>query len=257
MRLENVAAIVTGGASGLGAATARTLTNMGAKVAIFDIDETKGCMHADAIGAQFVKVDISRENEVVAGIRAAEDANGVARVLVNCAGIAPGVRMIRYGDTPHPVDLFNHVIAVNLTGSFSMAVQFTHRLFNADLIGDERGVIINTSSIAAYDGHEGHVAYAASKGGLVSMTLPMARDLADYAIRVMTIAPGLFETAMLEDIPRRDGVLLGSQVPFPRRLGEPDEFANLVLAIIDNPMLNGEVIRLDGALRMMPDSIFG
>lgn len=251
--LKDVAAIVTGGASGLGAATAARLSARGAKVTLFDINEDAGSEHANSIGGVFAKVDVTNEAEVVAAMDDAERLHGPARILINCAGVAPRVNMIRYRDTPHPLDLYRHVLEVNLVASFCTATQFTARLFNKDLPDDERGVIINTASIAAFDGQAGHAAYAASKGGLVSMTLPLARDLAQYKIRVMTIAPGLFDTPMLGDVPNPKEFSLGSQVPHPRRLGDPDEFARLVEHIVTNPMLNGEVIRLDGAFRMLPD----
>ncbi len=252
MQPQGLAAIVTGGASGLGAATATMLAGAGAKVTLFDLDAARGEAHAGTIGGRFATVDVTDEDAVEAGLAEAEAAHGVARILVNCAGIGPGARTVNREGRPHPLALFRKVVEINLIGSFAMVAKFAARLVTAEPIGEERGVVVNTASIAAYDGQIGQAAYAASKGGIVGLTLPVARDLAQYGIRVVTIAPGLFLTPMLEALPQPAQDSLGSQVPFPNRLGAPAEFAGLVHAIIANPMLNGETVRLDGALRMAP-----
>jgi NAD(P)-dependent dehydrogenase (short-subunit alcohol dehydrogenase family) len=252
VELKGIGAIVTGGASGLGGATAKMLADAGAKVAIFDLNEEVGKAHAAAIGATFIKVDVTDDDSVAAGIEAAEKANGVARVLVNCAGIAPAVKTVGRENVPHPAATFKKTIEVNLIGSFQMIARFAARLAAADPVGEERGVIINTASVAAYDGQIGQAAYAASKGGVVGMTLPVARDLSQHQIRVMTIAPGIFLTPMLLGLPQAAQDSLGKMVPHPSRLGKPEEYAQLAASIIANPMLNGEVIRLDGAIRMAP-----
>jgi NAD(P)-dependent dehydrogenase (short-subunit alcohol dehydrogenase family) len=252
VELKGIGAIVTGGASGLGGATAKMLADAGAKVAIFDLNDEVGKAHAAAIGATFIKVDVTDDDSVAAGIEAAEKANGVARVLVNCAGIAPAVKTVGRENVPHPAATFKKTIEVNLIGSFQMIARFAARLAAADPVGEERGVIINTASVAAYDGQIGQAAYAASKGGVVGMTLPVARDLSQHQIRVMTIAPGIFLTPMLLGLPQAAQDSLGKMVPHPSRLGKPEEYAQLAASIIANPMLNGEVIRLDGAIRMAP-----
>jgi NAD(P)-dependent dehydrogenase (short-subunit alcohol dehydrogenase family) len=252
MELKDVGAIVTGGASGLGGATAKMLADAGAKVAIFDLNEEVGQKHAEAIGGVFVKVNGADEASVVAGLEAAEAMNGIARVLVNCAGIAPAIKTVGRDNVPHPLDAYRKAIEVNLIGTFTVISKFAARLAAADPTGEERGVIVNTASVAAYDGQIGQAAYASSKGGVVGMTLPVARDLAQHKIRVMTIAPGIFLTPMLMGLPQAAQDSLGTQVPHPSRLGRPEEYAQLVGSIIANPMLNGEVIRLDGAIRMAP-----
>lgn len=252
MRDAGLAAIVTGGASGLGAATAAMLSERGFKVAIFDKDAAAGRAHAAAIGGMFCDVDVTSEASVAAGIEAAERAHGVARVLVNCAGIAPVMKTVGRENAVHPLDLFRRVVDINLIGTFATVSQVAARMVAADPVGEERGVIINTASVAAFDGQVGQVAYAASKAAVAGMTLPLARDLAQHGIRVMTIAPGIFWTPMLQGLPQKAQESLGQQVPFPSRLGQPDEYAQLVEAIVTNPMLNGETIRLDGAIRMAP-----
>jgi NAD(P)-dependent dehydrogenase (short-subunit alcohol dehydrogenase family) len=252
VELKGIGAIVTGGASGLGGATAKMLAQAGAKVTIFDLNEEVGQAHAKDIGASFQKVNVSDEAAVGAALDAAQAANGVARVLVNCAGIAPAVKTVGRENVPHSAEIFAKTVTVNLIGTFTMIAQFAARLAAAEPIGEERGVIINTASVAAYDGQIGQAAYAASKGGVVGMTLPIARDLSQHQIRVMTIAPGIFLTPMLLGLPQAAQDSLGTMVPHPRRLGKPEEYAKLAASIIDNPMLNGEVIRLDGALRMAP-----
>lgn len=252
MKLEGIAAIVTGGASGLGGATATMLASHGAKVTIFDLNEEAGNASAEAIGGRFVRTDVTDEESVRAGLDAAEEAHGVARVLVNCAGVAPAIKTVGKELQPHPLEAFRKAVGINLVGTFNAISQFAARLAAAEPIGEERGVIINTASVAAYDGQIGQAAYAASKGGVVGLTLPVARDLAQHKIRVVTIAPGIFLTPMLMGLPQAAQDSLGQQVPHPSRLGHPDEYALLVDSIIANPMLNGEVIRLDGAIRMAP-----
>jgi NAD(P)-dependent dehydrogenase (short-subunit alcohol dehydrogenase family) len=252
MQIKGLRAIVTGGASGLGGATAAMLAGRGASVAIFDRDEERGRAHAEAIGGAFFAVDVADETSAEAAFAAAEDAGGVARLLVNCAGVAPAIKTVSKEGAPHPLDAFRRTINVNLIGSFNTIAQFAARLAAADPLGEERGVIVNTASVAAYDGQIGQAAYAASKGGVVGMTLPIARDLAQHRIRVVTIAPGIFLTPMLMGLPQAAQDSLGQQVPHPSRLGRPEEYAQLVEAIVANPMLNGEVIRLDGAIRMAP-----
>ena len=252
MELKGIGAIVTGGASGLGGATAKMLAQAGAKVTIFDLNEEVGLAHAKDIGASFQKVNVSDEAAVGAALDAAQAANGVARVLINCAGIAPAIKTVGRENLPHSAEIFAKTVTVNLIGTFTMIAQFAARLAAAEPVGEERGVIINTASVAAYDGQIGQAAYAASKGGVVGMTLPIARDLAQHQIRVMTIAPGIFLTPMLLGLPQAAQDSLGKMVPHPSRLGKPEEYAKLAASIIDNPMLNGEVIRLDGAIRMAP-----
>ncbi|MGE4429476.1 MAG: 3-hydroxyacyl-CoA dehydrogenase [Sphingobium sp.] len=252
MKVNGLAAIVSGGASGLGLATARKLAEEGAKVALFDLNEEAGARAANEIGGLFVKVDVADEASVAAGLDAAGKAHGAARILVNCAGIAPAGKTIGKGNVPHALDLYRKVIEVNLVGTFNLISRFAARLAGEEEIDGERGVIVNTASIAAFDGQMGQAAYSASKGGIVGMTLPIARDLARHKIRVMTIAPGIFLTPMIEGMPQDVQDSLGAQVPHPSRLGRPSEYAQLVDAIIGNPMLNGEVIRLDGAIRMAP-----
>ncbi len=247
------AAIVTGGASGLGAATARALAAKGMRVAVFDLNEEAGRALAGAIGGLFVRVDVSDPGSVASGVAAAGAELGAPRVLVNCAGVAPAAKTVSRGEA-HDAGLFARVIGVNLIGSFNCAAAVAARMVAAEPLGPDgaRGVIVNTASVAAYDGQVGQVAYAASKGGIVGMTLPMARDLADKGVRVCTVAPGLFLTPLLEGLPAEVQDSLGRQVPYPSRLGRPEEYAALVCHIVENPMLNGEVIRLDGAIRMAP-----
>ncbi|CAN5247358.1 SDR family NAD(P)-dependent oxidoreductase [soil metagenome] len=252
MELQGVGAIVTGGASGLGGATAKLLASQGAKVAIFDLNEEVGAATAQAIGGVFCKVNVADEASVIAGIEQAEAAHGVARILVNCAGVAPAIKTVGKENVPHSIDAFRKAVEINLIGTFIVISKFAAKLAAADPIGEERGVIINTASVAAYDGQIGQAAYASSKGGVVGMTLPVARDLAQHKIRVMTIAPGIFLTPMLMGLPQAAQDSLGLQVPHPSRLGKPEEYGMLVQSIIANPMLNGDVIRLDGAIRMAP-----
>lgn len=252
MELAGIGAIVTGGASGLGGATAARLALWGAKVTIFGLNEEDGQSLAKNIGGAFAKVDVTDEASVLAGLAAVESTSGVARILVNCAGITIGMKTVGRDAKPHAMDQFRKVLEINLIGTFNVISKFAARLSQADPIGEERGVIIATASIAAFEGQIGQAAYAASKAGVVGMTLSIARDLAHVGIRVVTVAPGLFLTPMLTGLPQDAQDSLGKQVPFPSRLGKPEEYAQLVESIIANPMLNGETIRLDGALRMGP-----
>jgi NAD(P)-dependent dehydrogenase (short-subunit alcohol dehydrogenase family) len=252
MDIEGVAAIVTGGASGLGGATAEMLAGAGAKVTLFDMNAEAGEAQAERIGGRFVRVNVSEDEAVRDAVAEAEAAFGVARILVNCAGIAPAGKTVGRGAAPHALDLFRRVIEVNLIGTFNVISKFAARLSVADPRGEERGVIVSTASVAAYEGQVGQAAYAASKSGVAGMTLPVARDLAQFGIRVCTIAPGIFWTPMLASMSQDVQDSLGKQVPFPSRLGKPEEYARLVRSIIENPMLNGETIRLDGAIRMAP-----
>ncbi len=249
MQIQNNVFIVTGGASGLGAATARMLAENGATVVIADVQEDAGQALAAELKGAFVRCDVTQEADAQATVAAAV-ALGVLRGLVNCAGVAPAVKTVGK-EGPHPLDVFQRAVNINLVGTFNMA-----RLA-ADAMGKtesaehgERGIIINTASVAAFDGQMGQAAYASSKAAVAGLTLPMARDLARNGIRVMTIAPGIFETPMLMNMPQEVRDSLGKMVPFPPRLGMPAEYAHLARAIIENVMLNGETIRLDGAIRM-------
>ena len=252
MQVQGVAAIVTGGGSGLGAATGRALAAAGAKVALLDLNQEAAAAVADEIGGLALACDVADAASAEAAVARAAEAHGPARILVNCAGIAPAARIVgRNG--PASLDAFATVIRVNLIGSFNLM-----RLVAAGAQaldpreGGERGVVVSTASVAAYEGQIGQAAYAASKAGVVGLTLPAAREFAAVGIRVCAIAPGLFETPMLRGLPQEVQDSLGAAVPFPSRLGRPEEYAALVMAIVGNPMLNGEVIRLDGALRMQP-----
>ncbi|MGN6306665.1 MAG: 3-hydroxyacyl-CoA dehydrogenase [Mesorhizobium sp.] len=245
-------AIVTGGGSGLGEATARALAARGAKVAVLDLGADRAARVAADIGGVAVQCDVSSADSATAAIAEATEKLGPARILVNCAGIAIGVKTVGK-DGPHPLDQFRKVLEVNLVGTFNMIRLFADQASKLDALeGGERGVIVNTASVAAYDGQIGQAAYSASKGGVVGMTLPVARDLARSGIRVCTIAPGIFKTPMMAGMPQEVQDSLGAAVPFPPRLGEPSEYAALALHIVDNQMLNGETIRLDGAIRMAP-----
>ncbi|WP_439140318.1 SDR family NAD(P)-dependent oxidoreductase [Roseicyclus sp.] len=246
-------AVVTGGASGLGAATALWLSQAGMKVTLFDLNEDLGAAHAAAIGGAFARVDVADPTSVAAGLAVAVAAHGTPRVLVNCAGIAAAAKTVSRGQAHDPA-MFARVIGVNLIGSFNCASQAAALMVASDPVDADgaRGVIVSTASVAAFEGQVGQVAYAASKGGIVAMTLPMARDLSDKGIRVCAVAPGLFLTPLLAELPEDVQASLGAQVPFPARLGDPAEYAAIVGHITQNPMLNGEVIRLDGAIRMAP-----
>jgi NAD(P)-dependent dehydrogenase (short-subunit alcohol dehydrogenase family) len=252
MNLNGHAAVVTGGGSGLGAATASLLAEQGCKVALIDINEAAAKAHAAAIGGIGIRCDVSDAESAETAMTAARDAHGPARVLVNCAGIGTAGRVIGR-DGPLKLEAFERVIRINLIGTFNMIRLAAAEMSALDPLEDgERGVIVNTASIAAFDGQVGQAAYAASKGGVVGMTLPIARELARNGVRVMTIAPGVFHTPMVDGLPPEVRQSLGDGVPFPRRLGLPEEYAALVSHIIANRFLNGEVIRLDGALRMAP-----
>ena len=253
------AAIVTGAASGLGEATARMLAAEGARVAVFDMNEARGEAVARELGGVFCMADVSDEASVDAAIAKARAAHGVERILVNCAGIAPGKRTVsKKRDTgefvPHDMATFAKALAVNLAGTFGMIAKSSAAMAGLEPVTPDggRGVIVCTASVAAEDGQIGQAAYSASKGGVVGMTLPIARDLAGYGIRVMTIMPGLFHTPMFESVPDDIRKSLEAGIPFPSRLGRPEEYAAMVRTIIDNDMLNGTAIRLDGALRMQP-----
>jgi NAD(P)-dependent dehydrogenase (short-subunit alcohol dehydrogenase family) len=251
MQLNGLGALVTGGASGLGAATAERLAGAGARVTIADLNEAAGMELAERIGGQFVRTDVTDPAQCAAAVAAATNAGSLG-VLVCCAGIVLAERMLGR-DGVHDPARFKRVIEVNLIGTFQMMLYAAQAMANNQPNDEgERGVIVNTASIAAFDGQIGQVAYAASKAGVVGMGLPAARELARFGIRVMTIAPGIFDTAMMASLPAAARESLGAQVPFPSRLGRPAEFAALVQHIIENPMLNGEVIRLDGAIRMAP-----
>ncbi len=250
MRIEDTAAIITGGASGLGEATARHFRSLGAEVTLFDRDAERGTAIAAEIGAHFVVTDVTDEGSVTAAIAAAKSAMGRITAVVNCAGIATGAKVLGR-DGPHPLDLFRRTLDINLVGSFNVArLAAAEMAKNTPDADGARGVIINTASIAAFDGQKGQAAYAASKGGIVGLSLPMARDLAREGIRVMAIAPGTFATPMLRGLPQEVQDSLAAEVTFPKRLGDPVEYARLAAFIIDCGYLNGEVIRLDGALRM-------
>lgn len=252
MQLKGIAAIVTGGASGLGASTARMLADRGARVAIVDLNKQAADAVAQEIGGLVCKVNVSDDVSVTEGLAEAEERHGVARVLVNCAGVGCAIKTVGKENMPHSLDAYRRTIEVNLIGTFNMISKFAARLAAWETNDEERGVIVNTASVAAFDGQIGQAAYASSKGGIVGLTLPVARDLAIHRIRVMTIAPGIFMTPMLMGLPQEVQDSLGIQVPHPSRLGRPEEYAQLVESIIANPMLNGEVIRLDGAIRMAP-----
>jgi NAD(P)-dependent dehydrogenase (short-subunit alcohol dehydrogenase family) len=254
MQLEKKSVLVTGGASGLGAACVRLLSGLGAKVVIADLSSETGSALAAELGdaVVFVKTDVAEEESSQAAVKAAVDTFGGLHVAVNCAGIGIAERVLGK-DGPHSLASFSKVIQVNLIGTFNIIrLAAAAMSTNEADEGGERGVIITTASVAAFDGQIGQAAYSASKGGVVSMTLPIARELARYGIRVMTIAPGLFDTPLLGGLPEAARISLGQQVPFPSRLGRPDEYAALARHIIENQMLNGEVIRLDGGIRMGP-----
>jgi len=252
MRIDGCSALVTGGASGLGNATARALTDAGAHVVILDLPSSEGEKAATALGpnARFVPADVTDEAQVQAAV---DTASGLAplRVVVNCAGIATAEKVLGR-DGIIPLDHFERVIRVNLVGTFNVVRLAAAAIAQTEPVGEERGVIVNTASVAAFDGQIGQPAYSASKGGVAAMTLPLAREFARSLIRVMTIAPGIFETPMMAGLPQAAQDSLAAQVPHPSRLGRPAEYAALVRAIVENPMLNGETIRLDGAIRMQP-----
>ncbi len=259
MRLSSdIAAVVTGGASGLGKATVAALRRDGVKVAIFDRDEDKGRAAADELGAAFCRVDVTSEDSVDAGFAAARKANGQERILVNCAGIGSAMKTASRskdtGEIKHfPLNIFELTIQINLIGTFRCVAKSAAGMLTLDpLDGGERGAMVMTASVAAEDGQMGQAAYSASKGGVVGMTLPIARDLSGEGIRINTILPGIFETPLMLSAPEKVKEALAASVPFPRRLGRPEEYASLALEMIRNPYFNGEDVRLDGAIRMAP-----
>jgi NAD(P)-dependent dehydrogenase (short-subunit alcohol dehydrogenase family) len=260
MKLDSsVAAVVTGGASGLGAATARALAAKGVKVALFDLNAEVGEVIASEIGGVFCNVNVTDEDSVIAGFAKAREAHGMERVLVNCAGIAPGAKTVgKNRETgalkAHDMALFERAIAINLVGTFrciSKAAAGIATLDPVDAFG-ARGAVVNTASVAAEDGQIGQAAYAASKGGVLAMTLPVARDLMNDGIRVNTILPGIFETPMMAGMPQNVQDALAASVPFPKRLGKAEEYAALALFLIESDYMNGESVRLDGAIRLPP-----
>ena len=249
MQIQDAVAVVTGGASGLGLATTKALLDHGAQVVVLDL---KGKEAVDELGdrAAFAQADVADEAAVTAALDTAESL-GTLRIVVNCAGTGNAIRVLGR-DGVFPLDAFRKVVEINLIGTFNVLRLAAERIAATDPLGEERGVIINTASVAAFDGQIGQAAYSASKGGVVGMTLPIARDLAGKGIRVVTIAPGLFDTPLLAMLPEEAKKSLGAQVPHPSRLGKPEEYGALAVHIVENPMLNGEVIRLDGAIRMAP-----
>jgi NAD(P)-dependent dehydrogenase (short-subunit alcohol dehydrogenase family) len=251
MDVKGQAEIVTGGGSGLGEASARALAAAGAKVAIFDVNEQAAAKVAAEIKGIAIKCDVADAASGVAAVKQAADAHGAARVLVNCAGIGPAKRIVGK-DGPMPLEDYERVIRVNLIGTFNMMRLVAAGMQTLEPISGERGVIVSTASVAAFEGQIGQSAYSSSKGGVAALTLPAAREFSQFGIRVLAIAPGIFGTPMLKALPQEAQDSLGASVPFPKRLGEPREFAALVLHIVSNGYLNGEVIRLDGALRMAP-----
>jgi NAD(P)-dependent dehydrogenase (short-subunit alcohol dehydrogenase family) len=253
MRIEDSSAIVVGGASGLGEATVRRLHSAGAVVTIADVNAEKGQALASELGLDFLACDVREEEQVQAAVAHAASVEGGLRIAVCCAGTG-WAQKVAGSKGPHPLMPFETIIQINLIGTFNVLRLASAAMIANDALGEdgERGVCLNTASIAAYDGQVGQIAYSASKGGVLSMTLPAARDLAQYGIRVCTIAPGLFDTPLLAALPEEARQKLGAGVPYPQRLGQPAEYAHLASHIIENPMLNGEVIRLDGALRMPP-----
>ena len=252
MQIDGCSALVTGGASGLGNATARALVEAGARVVILDLPSSEGEKAAVALGpgARFVPGDVTNEEQVQAAVDTAGSL-GPLRVVVNCAGIATAQKVIGR-DGVLPLESFERVVRVNLIGTFNVVRLAAVAMAETEPVGEERGVIVNTASVAAFDGQIGQPAYAASKGGVAAMTLPLAREFARSLIRVVTIAPGIFETPMMAGLPQAAQDSLAAQVPHPSRLGRPAEYAQLVRSIVENPMLNGETIRLDGAIRMQP-----
>lgn len=253
MKIEGQAALVTGGGSGLGEATARELARLGAKVAVLDVNLEGAQRVAKDIGGVAAKCDVTDTESVQAAIDAAAAAHGPARILMNIAGIGTAKRVVQKDGSAAPLEDFAKVINVNLIGTYNASRLFAAACARLDALEDgERGVMLFTASVAAFDGQVGQQAYSASKGGLVGMTLPMARDLAQHGIRVCTIAPGLFSTPLMRQLPEPVQASLAASIPFPSRLGKPEEFASLAAHIVTNTHLNGEVIRLDGALRMAP-----
>jgi NAD(P)-dependent dehydrogenase (short-subunit alcohol dehydrogenase family) len=251
VRVEGAVALVTGGASGLGRATAERLAGLGARVVVLDLPGSDGKAVAAGLGGEFAPADVTSPDEVEVAVQAAAGL-GALRILVNCAGIGPPARVVGKDGAPMPLDVFAKVVQVNLVGTFNVTRLAAAAMAALEPVDDERGVLVATASVAAYEGQIGQAAYSASKGGIVGMTLPIARELAGRRIRMVTIAPGLFETPLLAALPDEARESLGRQVPHPSRLGRPEEYAALVQHIVENPMLNGETIRLDGAVRMAP-----
>jgi NAD(P)-dependent dehydrogenase (short-subunit alcohol dehydrogenase family) len=251
VRVDGTVALITGGASGLGRATAERLAGLGAGVVVLDLPGSDGEAVAGALGGTFAPADVCDSDAVEAAVGTATGL-GPLRVLVNCAGIGPPARVVDRDGAPMPLESFTRVLQVNLVGTFNVTRFAAAAMAATDPVHGERGVIVNTASVAAFEGQVGQAAYSASKGGIVGMTLPIARELAGRQIRVVTIAPGLFETPLLASLPDEARESLGRQVPHPNRLGRPEEYAALVQQIVENPMLNGETIRLDGAIRMAP-----
>jgi NAD(P)-dependent dehydrogenase (short-subunit alcohol dehydrogenase family) len=252
MRIEGSGALVVGGASGLGKATVRALHDAGARVTIADVNAERGAALADELGLEFVACDVREEQQVQDAVAKAASADGGLRISICCAGTG-WAQKIAGSKGPHPLLPFETIIQINLIGTFNVLRFASFAMIDNEPFADgERGVCVNTASIAAFDGQVGQVAYSASKGGVVGMTLPTARDLAQYGIRVNTIAPGLFDTPLLAALPEEARQALGAGIPFPQRLGTPAEYAQLACQIVENRMLNGETIRLDGALRMPP-----
>jgi NAD(P)-dependent dehydrogenase (short-subunit alcohol dehydrogenase family) len=253
MDITGASALVTGGASGLGLATARRLAAAGAAVTIIDLPTSAGPDVAAELGGTFAAADVTNPEQVADAVQTAA-ATGPLRVVVNCAGIAPPAKVLDREGNPSPLDAFERIIRVNLIGTYNVISQASAVMARTEPEADsgDRGVIVSTASVAAFDGQIGQPAYSASKGGVHAMTLPIARELARYGIRVLTIAPGIMETPMLAGLPQAAQDSLGEQVPYPPRLGRPDEYARLVMAIVENGYLNGETIRLDGAIRMAP-----
>ncbi len=253
MKFQGQSAIVTGGGSGLGEAVARELARLGAKVAVLDVNQAGAQRVAAEIGGMAVKCDITDSASVSAALDAAQAAHGVPRIIMNIAGIGSARRVVGKDGNPAPLEDFERVVRVNLIGTYNVIRLAAARIAKLDALEDgERGVVVNTASVAAFDGQVGQEAYSASKGGIVGMTLPLARDLAQYGVRVVTLAPGLFATPLMKELPDAVQASLAASIPFPRRLGKPEEFAALAAHVVSNGHLNGEVIRLDGALRMAP-----
>jgi len=255
MEIRGIGAVVTGGASGLGEATARLLTERGARVALLDLPSSKGAEVAESLGSEalFCPADVSREDEVAGALDRAVQAFGEIRGVVHCAGVGSAARTVDRDGNPFPMEVFRRTVEVNLFGTFNLVRLAAARMGkNAPDAEGERGALVNTASIAAFDGQIGQAAYSASKAGVVGLTLPVARDLARTGIRVNTIAPGLFATPLLMGMPEPAREALASHIPFPPRLGRPPEFAALAVHLLENPMMNGETVRLDGAVRMPP-----
>ncbi|HYT10755.1 MAG TPA: 3-hydroxyacyl-CoA dehydrogenase [Mycobacteriales bacterium] len=251
MRVDGAVALITGAASGLGRATAERLAGLGARVVVLDLPGSDGKAVASSLDGEFAPADVTDAEAVEAAVGTASGL-GPLRIVVNCAGIGPPARVIGKDGSPMPLEAFTRVLQVNLVGTFNVTRLAAAAMAGLDPVDEERGVLVNTASVAAFEGQVGQAAYSASKGGIVGMTLPIARELAARQIRVVTVAPGLFETPLLASLPDEAKQSLGRQVPHPNRLGRPEEYAALVQHIVENPMLNGETIRLDGAIRMAP-----